>query len=64
MQKGKISRGSYAKGKNFKRVLCKREKFQEGPMQKGKISIFATLGGHLGFLRKIKKCEYLENRKR
>ena len=30
-------------------------------MQRGKISIFATFGGHLGFL---KKCEYLENRKR
>ena len=22
----------------------------------------ATFGGHLGFLRKMKKCEYLENR--
>ena len=29
-------------------------------MQRGKISIFATFGGHLGFLRKMKKCEYLE----
>ena len=37
---------------------------QECPMQSGKISIFATFGGHLGFLRKMKKCEYLENRKR
>ena len=37
---------------------------QEYPMQRGKISIFATFGGHLGFLRKMKKCEYLENRKR
>ena len=26
---------------------------QECPMQRGKISIFATFGGHLGFLRKI-----------
>ena len=34
---------------------------QEYPMQKGKISIFVTFGGHLGFLRKMKKCEYLEN---
>ena len=33
-------------------------------MQRGKISLFATFGGHLGFLRKMKKCEYLENRKR
>ena len=32
----------------------------EYPMQRGKISIFATLGGHLGFLRNMKKCEYLE----
>ena len=29
-------------------------------MQWGKISIFATFGSHLGFLRKMKKCEYLE----
>ena len=35
---------------------------QEYPMQRGKISIFATFGGHIGFLRK--KCEYLENYKR
>ena len=33
-------------------------------MLRGKISIFATFGGHVGFLRKMKKCEYLENRKR
>ena len=25
-------------------------------MQKGKFSIFASFGGHLGFLRKMKKC--------
>ena len=37
---------------------------QECPVQRGKISIFATFGGHLGFLRKIEKCQYLENRKR
>ena len=37
---------------------------QECPMQRGKISILATFGGHLGFLRKMKKCEYLENRTR
>ena len=37
---------------------------QEYPMQRGKISIFATFGGHLGFLGKMKKCEYLENRTR
>ena len=29
-------------------------------MQRAKISIFATFGGHLRFLRKMKKCEYLE----
>ena len=28
------------------------------------VSIFVTFGGHLGFSRKIKKCQYLENRKR
>ena len=33
------TRVSYAKGK----------KFQEYPMQRGKISIFATFDGHLGF---------------
>ena len=27
---------------------------QEYPMQRGKISVFATFGDHLGFLRKIK----------
>ena len=32
---------------------------QEYPMQRGKISIFVTFDGHLGFLRKMKKCEYL-----
>ena len=37
---------------------------QEYPMQRGKFSIFATFGAHLGFLRKMKKCEYLENHKR
>ena len=37
---------------------------QEYPMQRGKISIFATFGGHVVFQRKMKKCEYLENRKR
>ena len=37
---------------------------QECPVQRGKISIFATFGGHFGFLRKIEKCQYLENRKR
>ena len=34
---------------------------QDYPMQRGTISIFATFGGHLGILRKMKKCEYLEN---
>ena len=33
-------------------------------MQRGEILIFATFGGHLGFLRKMRKCQYLENRKR
>ena len=37
---------------------------QECPVQRGKISIFATFGGHLRFLRKMKKCQYLKNRKR
>ena len=37
---------------------------QECLVQRGKISIFATFGGHFGFLRKIEKCQYLENRKR
>ena len=37
---------------------------EEYPMQRGKISIFATFGGHLGFLQKMKKCEYLENHTR
>ena len=37
---------------------------QECPVQRGKISIFATFGGLFGFLRKIEKCQYLENRKR
>ena len=32
---------------------------QECPVQRGKIWIFATFGGHLGFLRKMKRCEYL-----
>ena len=30
----------------------------------GKISIFPTFGGHLGFEQKIKKCEYLKNCKK
>ena len=34
------------------------------PVPRGKTSIFVTFGGHLGFERKIKKCEYLENHKR
>ena len=33
-------------------------------MQGGKISIFATFSGHLGFSRKMEKCQYLEHRKR
>ena len=37
---------------------------QQSPVQRGEISIFATFGGHLGFLRKMKKCQYLEYRKR
>ena len=37
---------------------------QEYPMPRGEISIFATFGGHLGFLRKMKKCEYLKKRTR
>ena len=37
---------------------------QECPVQRGKISIFATFGGHLRSLRKMKKCQSLENRKR
>ena len=32
---------------------------QQCPKQSGKISIFATFGGHLGILWKMKKCEYL-----
>ena len=28
------------------------------------VSIFVTFGGHLGFSRKMKKSQYLENRKR
>ena len=35
-----------------------RRVVQEYPIPRGKISIFATFGGHLGFLRKMKKCEY------
>ena len=30
-------------------------------MPRRKISIFATFGGHLGFLRKLENCEYLGN---
>ena len=37
---------------------------QESPVKRGEISIFATFGGHLGFLRKMEKGQYLENRKR
>ena len=37
---------------------------QESPVQRREISIFATFGGHLGFLQKMKKSQYLENRKR
>ena len=33
-------------------------------MQRGNISIFASFDGHLGFLQKMKKYEYLKNRKR
>ena len=36
---------------------------QESPVQRRENSIFATFGGHLGFLGEMKKCEYLENRK-
>ena len=36
---------------------------QESPVKWGKISIFATFGGHLGFSQKMEKCQYLENRK-
>ena len=32
---------------------------QECPVQRSKIWIFTTFGGHLGFLRKMKRCEYL-----
>ena len=32
---------------------------QEWPVERGKIWIFATVGGHLGFLPKMKRCEYL-----
>ena len=38
-----------------------RRVVEDYPMQRGKISIFATFGGHLGFLRKMMKCEYLKN---
>ena len=41
-----------------------RRVVQECPVERRKISFFATFGGHLGFLRKMKKCEYLENHKR
>ena len=37
---------------------------QECPVERGKISIFATFGGHLGFSQKMEKCQYLENCKR
>ena len=37
---------------------------QECPVQRGKISFFATFGGHLGFLLKMEKCQYLEKRNR
>ena len=33
-------------------------------MQQEKLLIFVTFGGHLRFLQKMKKCEYLENCKR
>ena len=41
-----------------------RRVVQESPVQWGKISIFATFGGHLGFSQKMEKCQYLENRNR
>ena len=28
------------------------------------VSIFVTFGGYVGFSRKVKKCQYLENRNR
>ena len=37
-----------------------RRVLQESLVQRREISIFATFGGHLGFLRKMKKCQYLE----
>ena len=41
-----------------------RRVIQECPVERGKISIFATFGSHLEFLRKMKKWQYLKNRKR
>ena len=37
-----------------------RRVVQEYFVPRGKISIFGTFGGHLGFSRKMKNCEYLE----
>ena len=37
---------------------------QECLVPRGKISFFATFGGHLGFEWKMKKSEFLKNRKR
>ena len=44
--------------------LTRRITVQDYPMERGKFSIFATFGGHFGFLWKMKKCVYLENRTR
>ena len=32
---------------------------QQYSVPRGKISVFTTFGGHLGFYRKMKNCEYL-----
>ena len=44
--------------------ILTRRVVQECPVERGKISIFATFGGHLGFSREMEKCQYLENCKR
>ena len=36
---------------------------QDSHVKWGKISIFATFGGHLGFSQKMEKCQYLEKTK-
>ena len=54
-----MQRGKMIRDRVISSEFLTRRVVQQYCVPRGKISVFATFGGHLGFQRKMNNCEYL-----